>query len=64
MLTGYRGAKGGSVQSSYYDQPNVAIIGMLAFASDNVLLDTVMVGADVLAGMGVVGANPTDSVQL
>ena len=64
MLNGYRGVRGGSVQSAYHDQPNLAVPGMLAFASDMNLLDTVMVGSDVLAGMGVIGANPTDSTQL
>lgn len=63
-MEGFRGIRGGSVQSGYFDQPGVAVPGMLAFASDKYLLDTVMVGADVLAGVGVVGANPTDSPQL
>jgi len=53
--TGYRGAVNGSVQSSYTDQPGVAIAGMLAFASDINNCDAIFIGETngIAAGKGV-----------
>jgi hypothetical protein len=42
--SGYRGVAGGSVQAAYTDQPGVGVPGMLAFASDINLVDSVYVG--------------------
>lgn len=55
FASGYRGSKGGAVQSIYTDQPGIAIAGMIAFASDLTLIDAIFI-AEVLglrAGAGV-----------
>lgn len=63
--TGYRGTVGGAVQTSYTDQPGIAVPGMLAFASDLNFCDAYVVGeADgIAAGKGVKVAAITDSIS-
>lgn len=53
---GYRGAVQGSVQTSYTDQPGLGVPGMLAYASDNRQMDSVIIGeADgIAAGLGII----------
>lgn len=65
--TGFRGTAGGSVQSNYTDQPGVAVDGMIAFASDLNMVDSVFVdgAAGVFAGAGVtVAYNATGDFSL
>jgi len=54
-FTGFRGTANGSVQTSYTDQPGVAVAGMLAFASDYNLVDSALVAtaAGIPCGAGV-----------
>jgi|GEM_PF-1709854 len=54
--SGYRGIQGGSVQTAYTDQPGVGVPGMLPYASDNVLMDNMLVNEanGIAAGRGVV----------
>src|ERR1039457_4026132 len=60
---GFRGNVNGCVQSVITDQPGAAVPGMLAFASDNDLVDSFNVGAGgVFAGAGVCLPYPTNSV--
>jgi hypothetical protein len=53
--TGYRGTFGGSVQTTYYDVPGIAIPGQLAFASDINYTDAIFVGETngLRAGAGI-----------
>lgn len=57
-FNGFRGTAGGSVQTTYTDQPGVASAGMLAFASEEALalIDSYIVGEanGIAAGRGVV----------
>ena len=55
MATGFRGVVGGSVQSTYTDQPGAGVAGMVAYASDNSLIDAIVVGEvdGISAGRGV-----------
>ena len=55
FASGYRGTAGGSVQTTYTDQPGVAVNGMLAFASDYAQLDSLFIGETlgIRAGAGV-----------
>lgn len=55
-FNGFRGHIGGSVQTSYADQPGAGVPGMLAFASDINLTDSVYIGeaTGIAAGLGVV----------
>lgn len=52
---GYRGTQLGSVQTTYTDQPGVAVAGMLAFSSDINMCDAVFIGEPlgIEAGKGV-----------
>lgn len=61
--TGFRGNVGGSVQTNYTDQPGVGVPGMLAFASDINLADSVFISEDdgIAAGRGVVFEDLDDS---
>lgn len=58
---GYRGTVGGSVQANYTDQPGVAIAGMLAYASDINLCDSMLVNetGGIAAGKGVYMSDAT-----
>jgi hypothetical protein len=49
---GFRGTAGGAVQTNYTDQPGFAVAGMLAYASDNVLIDSITVGETTGVGAG------------
>ena len=53
---GFRGVTQGSVQTSYTDQPGLGVPGMLAYASDNRQMDSVIIGeADgIAAGLGII----------
>lgn len=55
--TGFRGQRGsaGAVQTSVKDQPGIGIPGMIAFASDNRQIDSILIGETngVAAGRGV-----------
>jgi hypothetical protein len=57
-FNGFRGSVGtaGAVQTTYNDQPGVAVPGMLAFASDLANTDGIFIGGDtgIAAGRGVV----------
>lgn len=63
---GYRGTVGGSVQTTYPDQPGVGVPGMLAFASDIVQADSIFVGETdgIAAGRGVIFTAIADDVSL
>jgi len=60
---GYRGVKGGAVQSAYTDQPGIAVAGQLAFASDINNVDAMFVGETngLAAGRGIKIAPVVDS---
>ncbi len=64
--TGYYGAANGAAQTVYTDQPGVGVPGMLAFSSDDNLVDSLYVGETegVGAGMGVRRAAVTDTESL
>jgi hypothetical protein len=64
--TGFRGTTGGSVQSTYTDQPGQALDGMLAFASDIALCDSIYIDQanGIAAGRGVKVAAVSDSISL
>ena len=66
FASGFHGTVGGSVQSSYADQPGVGISGMLAFASDINKCDSMYISdaAGVAAGKGVKKAQLTDAISL
>lgn len=66
FATGYRGVVGGSVQSAYTDQPGVGVPGMVAFASDNMLKDAVVIGEanGIAAGRGVRLTAVSDDISL
>lgn len=55
FASGYRGTAHGSVQTTYQDQPGVAVPGMLAFASDYHNTDAIFIGEanGIAAGKGV-----------
>ena len=55
FANGYRGTSMGAVQTTYDDQPGVAVPGMLAFASDINMCDAVFIGETngIAAGVGV-----------
>lgn len=63
---GYRGNKGGAVQTAYTDQPGQAMPGMLAFASDINLTDALYVGETLglLSGVGIKLSNVSDDISL
>ena len=65
FASGYRGTVGGAVQTSYTDQPGIAVPGMLAFASDLNFCDAYVVGEanGIAAGRGVKVAAITDSIS-
>lgn len=52
MASGFRGTQNGYVQNMITDQPGFGVPGMLPYASDNTLVDSFIVGADVFAGAG------------
>lgn len=64
FATGYRGAVGGAVQITYTDQPGIAVPGVLAFASDINLADSVYIGETdgIAAGKGVKFTAVTDAI--
>jgi hypothetical protein len=64
--TGFRGTSGGSVQSAYTDQPGQGCDGMLAFASDINLCDSVYIDESngIAAGRGVKVASVSDAISL
>lgn len=64
--TGYRGVVGGAVQATYYDQPDQAQDGMLAFAGDLNLCDACYVDQanGIACGRGVTAAAVSDSISL
>jgi len=57
FASGYRGVAGGSVQTTYQDQPGIAVDGMLAYASEQAIanLDAIFIGEvnGIAAGRGV-----------
>jgi len=55
FASGYRGNVLGSVQTTYSDQPGVALPGMLAFASDDNFMDAMFIGETlgIEAGKGI-----------
>ena len=55
FASGYRGNANGAVQTSYGDQPGIAVPGMLAFASDINNCDAIFIGETngIKAGAGV-----------
>lgn len=65
FANGFRGTAGGAVQTTYSDQPAGAVAGMLAFASENSLIDAIYVGETngVRAGAAVKLEAVTDAVS-
>jgi hypothetical protein len=63
---GYYGAAGGAAQVTYQDQPGAGVPGMLAFASDLNLTDSMYVSdaAGVSAGKGVKQAAVSDTFSM
>jgi hypothetical protein len=63
---GFHGTVGGSVQTTYTDQPGQALDGMLAFSSDINMTDAVYVAETngIAAGRGVKVAAVSDSISL
>jgi hypothetical protein len=66
FINGYRGEIGGAVQTTYSDQPGVAVPGMIAFASDLSNVDALLISETdgIAAGKGVKAVAIDDDISL